>query len=218
MTPHIFHPARAFSWQNVDSLRAYAVIQGVIGGLAGAIHGLYELQRGNTPTGGHLLSAVGAFTLIPNYLFTGAAAICAGLALIVWTVAFLHRRRGPAVFLLLAVLLFLVGGGVAQVPFFLIAFGVAAQINRPLTWWQRTLPTGLRQRLARLWPALFAAGYAFFLAGFGIWLFLLPPGTLYTGRPIEYICWSALAIGFALQMCAILAGFAREVQRRAQTL
>ena len=57
------------------SLRLYVTIQGVMVGLAGMIHGFAETLQGNRPTEGRLLVDVGAFTLIPNYLATGIAAM-----------------------------------------------------------------------------------------------------------------------------------------------
>jgi hypothetical protein len=56
------------------------------------------------------------------------------------------------------------------------------------------------------------ADFHFFSIGFGIWLFVLPPGRGYTGRPIESVCWSTLAAGLAFQGSAIVAGFARDIQ------
>lgn len=101
---------------------------GVIFGLGGMTHGLAEALQGNTPTGGLFINAIAAgsewtrwnaggeaaFTLIPNFLLTGILAMLVGLAIIVWSLGFVHRRYGPPVYLLLFVPLFLVGGGIAQ--------------------------------------------------------------------------------------------------------
>ena len=100
---------------------------GVIFGISGMSYGFFELLQGNAPTGGLFISAIGeaqkmwshgneyAFTLIPNFLITGIAATVVGLVIIVWSLAFVHKKNGPTVFFLLFVFLLLVGGGVAQI-------------------------------------------------------------------------------------------------------
>jgi hypothetical protein len=122
-----------FSRKEVNSTRLVVVIQGTIGGLAGMTHGIFEITQGNKPTAGLVFDQTsGAFSILPTYLFSGIAAILVGLALIVWTVGFIHRKNGPVIFLLISMLLFLVGGGIAQVAFFLIAWAVSTRItNHP---------------------------------------------------------------------------------------
>ena len=58
------------------------------------------------------------FTIIPNFLITGLLSMAVSLCIIVWSIAFVHRRNGPLVLLVLFILLFLVGGGIAQILFF----------------------------------------------------------------------------------------------------
>jgi hypothetical protein len=106
------------------SLRLYVTIQGMMVGLAGTIHGFAETLQGNQPTEGRLLVDVGAFTLIPNYLATGIAAILVGLCIVAWTIGFIRTKHGATVFLLLSIALFLVGGGIGEAVIFLVAWGV----------------------------------------------------------------------------------------------
>jgi hypothetical protein len=75
-----------------------------------------------------------AFTIIPNFLLTGILAILVGLSIAAWSMAFLDRPRGSTVFLLLAMALFAVGGGVAQVVFSAVAWAVATRIHRRHDW------------------------------------------------------------------------------------
>src|SRR5450631_4029872 len=119
---------------------------GVLFALAGANHGFFETLQGYTPTGGLIVHAIGernrmwaygtedAFTLIPNFLIGGIAAITVGVLIIVWSLKFVHKKHGSLIFLLLFLLLFLVGGGVAQVIFFTLAWAVSTRINKPVTW------------------------------------------------------------------------------------
>lgn len=137
---------------------------GTIFGISGMSHGFFEILQGNAPTGGLFTSAIGeaqkmwphgneyAFTLIPNFLITGIAAMMVGLAIILWSLGFVHKKNGPTIFLLLFVLLLLVGGGVAQIIFFPLIWLVSTRINRPLTWWRKILPVKIQKPLGKLWP------------------------------------------------------------------
>ena len=141
--------------------RANVATLGTIFGLSGMNHGFFEALQGNVPTGGLFISAIGeaqrmwphgaefAFTLIPNFLLTGIAAMIVGLALVAWSLGSVHRKSGPTVFLLLFILLLLVGGGVAQLLFFPFLWLVATRINQPLAWWQRGLSVQAQARLAK---------------------------------------------------------------------
>ncbi len=137
---------------------------GTIFGISGMSHGIFETLQGNVPTGGLFISAIGeaqkmwlhgnepAFTLIPNFLMTGIAAMIVGLAIVFWSLGFVHKKYGPVVFILLFVLLLMVGGGVAQILFFPFIWLVSTRINQPLAWWRKTLPIKIQSSLAKLWP------------------------------------------------------------------
>ncbi len=178
------------------------------------IHGGAEVLQGNRPTEGLVLDSIGAFTLIPNYLATGIVAVLVGLCLIVWTIRFIHTKHGTTVFLILSIALFLVGGGVAQVLFFVVAWGVGTQIRQPLTWWRKTLSESLRKQLAQWWWLSFAAGYLFLFIGIVIWLVFTPPGAAYKDPVMQYILWANLLVGIVFQFLTIVAGFARDIQRQ----
>ncbi len=136
---------------------------GTIFGISGMSHGFFEILQGNAPTGGLFISAIGeaqkmwphgneyAFTLIPNFLMTGIAAMMVGLAIIIWSLGFVHKKNGPAIFVLLFILLLLVGGGVAQILFFPLIWLVSTRINKPLAWWRKILPVKIQKPLGKLW-------------------------------------------------------------------
>ena len=92
-----------------------------------------------------------AFTLIPNFLITGIAAMLVGLTIIVWSLGFVHRKNGSTILFLLFVLLLLVGGGVAQILFFPWIWLVSTRINQPLIWWRKILPDKIQKPLGKLW-------------------------------------------------------------------
>jgi hypothetical protein len=196
------------------SSRVYVLMFGTLTGLSGILHGIFETLQGNKSTEGLVLTGIGAITLIPNYLLTGIVAIIVGLAIMVWTVGFIHKKNGPIIFLLLSILLFFVGGGVAQVAGFIIAWAVATQINNPLSWWEKALPRPGRRILARLWLPMLILGLMFFMGGFGIWLFVLPPGEIREITATHYLLWSFLVIGILILLADIMLGFARDIERR----
>jgi len=134
---------------------------GVLCGLAGVEHGVGEVLQGNVATSGVVIYAwqpssplfgeEPAVTVIPNVLATGILAIIVGLLVTVWSVAFVQRKKGGLVLLLLSILQFFVGGGIAPI-FPAVAASVAAtRINAPLTWWRRHVPVNARRILAMLW-------------------------------------------------------------------
>jgi len=144
--------------------RITVAVLGAIFGISGINHGFFEVLQGNVPTGGLFISAIGeaqkmwphgnelAFTLIPNFLVTGIAAMIVGLAIITWSLGFVHKKKGPVVFILLFILLLMVGGGIAQILFFPWIWLISTRINKPLVWWRKILPVKIQKPLGKLWP------------------------------------------------------------------
>jgi hypothetical protein len=206
---------------NVTTTGVLLAVSGVLG------HGLFEVLQGYTPTEGLFIEAIGegqrmwvhgtegAFTLIPNFLVTGILAIAVSICIIVWSVGFVHKKHGPLVFLLLFIALFLVGGGVAQVPIFIAAWAVSTRIHKPLTWWRKVLPTSVRRWLAALWPWVLAAGVTLFVVGLAISITGFVPG-LNDPDQILYLDWSIIGLGFVLVLLAYVAGFAYDIEEREQ--
>jgi len=190
--------------------RILVVILGLLGGLAGAVHGVAEIRNGNVGTDGHLLKSVGAFTLIPNYRATGVAAVALGAAVVIWTLGFVHRKHGAAVFLGLFAGLFLVGGGFAQVPFFLLAWAVATRIGRPVSWFDHSRLVAWRTRLSAAWLPLLASALTFLAAGLLIWMIVLTPGIERNVSVMHYLCWSLIGGALLLLPCAAVAGLAKD--------
>lgn len=144
-------------------IRIIVATLGTIFGISGMSHGFFEILQGNIPTGGLFIAAIGeshkmwthgnepAFTLIPNFFMTGIAAMIIGLAIIIWSLSFVHKKKGPVFFILLFILLLMVGGGIAQILFFPWIWLVSTRINKPLTWWRKILPIKIQEPLGRLW-------------------------------------------------------------------
>jgi hypothetical protein len=144
--------------------RTNVVTLGTIFGVSGMSHGFFETLQGNVPTRSFFIFAIGeaqkmwphgnepAFTIIPNFLLTGIAAIIVGLSIIIWSLGFVHKKNGSTVFILLFILLLIVGGGVAQILFFPFFWLVSTRINQPLAWWRKVLPINFQKPLAKVWP------------------------------------------------------------------
>ena len=196
---------------------------GILGGIGGIDHGFFETLHGSVPTGGLFVQSIGpasrmwvygtedAFTLVPNFLVTGLLAITLSLALIVWSIRFVDRKNGPIVLTALFVLLFLSGGGVAQVLFFAIVCAATTRIHAPLSWWRRVLPAGLRQAIGGGWPVALTAGVLLFLAALEIAIAGWVPG-LSDPWQKELICWASLAAALIAFLIAFVSGFAADIQ------
>lgn len=188
-------------------------------------HGFFEALHGNIPTQGLIIQAIGeanrmwlhgteeAFTLIPNFLITGILAMIVGLVIMVWSVGFVYRKNGPLIFILLFILLFLVGGGIGQIVFFLPTWAVSTRITKPLTWWQKVLSENVRRVLAKLWPFTLTICSLLFLFALEIAIFGFVPGLNDPDQRL-YLCWSLLGVGFGLLLLTFVAGFAQDIQAR----
>jgi len=160
---------RKITWRSIDAVRVTVAVFGVYAGLLGIEHGYFETLQGNVvPTTLKIMAVSGpglpfpfghepAMTIVPNFLVTGILAILVGLSIILWSVAFVHKKHGAAVLSLLSILLLLVGGGFGPITLLIAACMGAGKINKPLTWWRKNLPAGPRRLLAALWPWSLAA-------------------------------------------------------------
>ena len=139
-------------------------VMGVLLGMGGIFnHGIFEILQGNTSTHGFFIEAIGeanrywvhgteaAFTIIHNFLITGVCVILVGLAIIFWSLKFIHIKHGVIVFLLLLILLTLIGGGIGHIILFIPTWAFATRINKSLAWWEKIISAGLRKKLSAIW-------------------------------------------------------------------
>ena len=206
--------------------RVIVVTLGVLFGISGMIHGFFEVLQGNLPTDGMFISAIGdahkmwvhgneyAFTLIPNFLITGILAMVVGLAIIIWSIGYVHKKNGPLILLLLFILLFLVGGGIGQIVFFTLIWTVSTRINKPLKWWRKVLPHSLRRILAKFWLDLLMISSLLILFALEIAIFGVVPGQSNPDM-ILIIMLSALGAGLVILLLTFFAGFAHDIERQA---
>ena len=189
--------------------RTVAATFGVLASIAGLGHGVTEILQGNVRPASFMFASIGApcvpekawhacepaMTLLPNLLIAGVLSVLMGLVLMVWSVAFIHRRNGGSLLILLSFILLMVGGGFFP-PLIGIAGGIAGTfINKPLG----DKPAGNLVRFtSRLWPwpliilvvwsmGQYLVGYLAndflkSIMGFALLLILIPlPLSIYTG-------------------------------------
>lgn len=205
--------------------RAIVATLGTIFGISGMSHGFFEILQGNISTGNLFISAIGeaqkmwphgnepAFTLIPNFLMTGIAAMIVGLAIVIWSLGFVHKKNGPVVFLLLFILLLMVGGGVAQILFFPWIWLVSTRIHQPLVWWRKVLPIKIQKPLGKLWTWLLMISSALlvFVLEIAVTGFVPTVNDPETVLAVMLLCLLAEAVVLPL---TFISGFAYDIAMR----
>jgi len=207
--------------------RVIASTLGVLVGIGSMDHGMLEIMQGNHPTSGLIVNALGAgyrwtvwkeggepaFTLVPNFLLTGVLATLIGVAIIIWSLRFLNRPHGPAIFLLLSVASFLTGGGVAQVVLFTMNWAAATRIRASLGFWDWLIPPRVRDVLGRWWRWTVVTATLFFVAALEMATVGYVPGVTEPTR-ILHICWTLVLAAIALFLVSFISGFAHDLQAR----
>ena len=155
---------------------------GILVGLAGIEHGIFEILQGDVATNGFMINAIGdsyrfwegtserALTILPTFLLAGISAVILGVIVTIWSSLFVQRRF----LLILTLTLFLVGGGMAPIILSLFAVIVATRIDKPLTWWRTHLSSGIRSSLGKLWPWALLLFVIIFWGTVGVQIFGLP--------------------------------------------
>ncbi len=202
--------------------RIIVAAMGIMLGISGMIHGFFETLQGNTPTNGLIIQAIGdkeqmwlygteeALTIIPNFLLTGIVAISVSIVLMIWSVGFVHKKHGPTVFILLFILLFLTGGGIAQLLFFIPTWLASTRINGPLAWWRKVLQEKIRPVLAKPWPFSLGALLICFLVALEIAIFGFVPGISNPDSALA-ICWSLLLAAWLLLLFSFVSGLGDDI-------
>ena len=196
---------------------------GVLFALGGMNHGLFEILQGNVSTGDVLIAAIGekqrmwvhgeegAFTLLPTFLASGIATWVIGISIVIWSLKYLDTRHGPRVYLILFILLFLTGGGVAQVLFFSVAYAAATQIRKPLVFWRRMISAPLRRRIASSWKGLLI--FTVLIGLFNLWVATTGwvPGLANDDQVLSLML-VTLGIWYLCFLFTFIAGFAADIE------
>jgi hypothetical protein len=210
-----------FNW---PATRINVAAVGVLFGIGGMNHGLFEFLQGNKPTDGLIIQAIGpeqrfwvhgteeAFTIIPNFMLTGLAAMLVGLLIIIWSLFFIERKHGATVFLGLFILLFLVGGGIGQIVFFVPTWAFATRLNKPLTGWRKILPRRSWDFLSWVWLVTLILFIVTILLGLEMAVFGYFPGL--TDPDVILNTTLLIVLSSAIfNIISFIAGFGHELRR-----
>lgn len=211
---------------DISATRMVASTFGVLVGLAGIDHGIFETLQRNGGPGNLMIEAIGpaqrfweygtepALTVIPSFLVTGILSIIVGLGVILWSVMFVDRKYGAGVLLLLSILLFLVGGGFAPIFLAILAVITATRINKPLAWWRRYIPVAIQAFLAWLWPGSLIAFVLVFIISVEIAIFGYPFVGLWGAEATMALLSSASNLMIGLMLLSPLTAFAYVTKSR----
>ena len=197
---------------------------GVLVGLAGVDHGIFEILQGNVAPNDIMIAAIGpaqrfwqygeetALTIIPNFLVTGFLTVIFGILVMIWSIKFIDKKYGAGILFLLGVTLFLFGGGFAPIFTTIIASLVATRINKSLRIWRAILPGFLRRFLEKVWLWVLITFIILFVFSVIVAVFGWPLTSFYdadTSFNILNIL-SYIMLGFML--LSPLTGFAHDIQ------
>jgi hypothetical protein len=200
--------------------RIVASLLGVFAGFGGPGHGYFEILRGSVKPDSLMIASMGppcdpeavwhacepAMTVVPSFLVTGILATIVGMVTMIWAAAFVHRKHGGRVLIVLSIALLLVGGGIFPPVIGIIAGAVATRINSPLT----RRPGSVLCFLSKLWP--------WALVGFFVWAFgQFVVGCFFNDLLMQSGFLSPLLM-LGLLVLSILSGYAydaREAERAA---
>ncbi len=206
--------------KKLTATRWVVSVYGILIGLAGIEHGIFEILQGDVPTGGIMVDAIGdayrfwpgtsetVLTIVQNFLWTGIFAVIFGILVTIWSSYFVQRKYGASVFFILAITLWVVGGGFAPIFLTLLGAGAATRIGKPLNWWREHLPG--RAGFAKLWPHILVFFVIVFWSAVGIQIFGLP-----ISADLIYGVMAVLSIVMvALLPFVVIVGFAYDTYKQ----
>jgi MFS family permease len=151
-----------------------------------------------------------AMTIIPSYLISGAVAILVSIIVIIWAAAFVQRKHGGLILIVLSILQLIVGGGFIPVVYGIIAGIAGTRIHKPLTWWRNHLPVHTRSFLAALWPWSLVA---FMLWSSAEWIL-----GYYFNELLLNLTLLTMLISLGLVLLTVLTAYAHDIQRQTASL
>ena len=154
-----------------------------------------------------------AMTVVPSFLVTGILATLLGIVTMIWAAAFVHRKHGAWVLILLSVALLLFGGGLFPPVIGVVGGVIATRIHAPL----KERPGRRPSPISRFFATALAAMWPWSLVAFFVWLFgQFVIGYLYN----EFLLESGFLIPLlilGLMVLAIASGFAYDAQQVGDT-
>jgi len=187
---------------------------GVSAGIAGLEHGYFEILQGNTSPEGLMIVSMGppcvpeeiwnacepAMTIIPNFLITGILAVIIGLLILIWSTAFVQRKNGGTILILLSIALLLFGGGIFPPLIGIVGGAAGVKINKPLT---RNQPGSILRFGAKLWP--------WPLVIFLVWVLGQFPVGYFFNDFLQSIMWFGLFLILVMLPVSVYSAYAHDV-------
>jgi hypothetical protein len=96
--------------------------------------------------------------------------------------------------------------------FFTLGWAFATHINKPLTWWRKVLPEGIRRVIASMWHWTLAASSLLFFFALETGIFGFVPGLADADQKLG-ILFASLGIGLGLLIFTFVAGLAYDIQQ-----
>ncbi|MFW9996551.1 MAG: hypothetical protein ACFFD4_31190 [Candidatus Odinarchaeota archaeon] len=190
---------------------------GTILGIAGLEHGIGEILQGNRVPESifiqswpdeklyEILAGEPAMTIVPNLLLTGILAVLVSAILIIWAIAFIERKHGGLILIVLSFIMMLVGGGLAGPILMGIIVGLAGtRINSKFAWMEEHV--NARNVLAKIWKPVYIVSV---VSWFSLW-----PGLIILSifvsvvEPLIVIVLTLLS--FISMLLAIISSFASD--------
>lgn len=203
-----------------NATRVFVSTFGAIMALAGIEHGIGEVLQGNIAPNEimilswpeseffHSLGGEPAMTVVPNLLLTGILAIMVSIALLIWSVLFVHKKNVGQVMILLSILMLLMGGGIFP-PIFGTMIGViATRIQRPVRSSRIGGSDGFLNFLAKIWPWSYVACIL-------AWLALIPGIPIFSfffGVDNPTFILVILSFAFGTLLLTVFSSFAHDRQ------
>ena len=213
-----------FPFKDINATRFTVTTLAFILGITGMIHGFFEILQGDKQTEGILIQAIGpeyqhwlyggeeAFTLIPNYLYTGLVAVITGFAVIIWTLFFIHKKHGSLVFLVLNFVSFFSGGGIFQIVTFTMTWIFSTRINGSLKWWEDRISNNVIDKMSKYWFIINVMAIIPYLTVQVIGIYGYVPG-ISDPEIIINIVLMLLIISLSLFILAFICGFSYEIHK-----
>ncbi|MBA4385667.1 MAG: hypothetical protein C0410_13090, partial [Anaerolinea sp.] len=145
------------------AIKIVSSVSGIIAGLAGMEHGIFEVLQKNAESSSLMFASMGApcdaaakwngcepaMSIISNFMIMGIITIVLGFLLSIWSGFFINRKGSGWITLMLSILLLLFGGGFFP-PIIGIISGIAANsIHKPIS--TRKM-NGFTRLMAIIWP------------------------------------------------------------------
>ena len=199
--------------------RVVASLLGIFAGFGGPEHGYFEILQGHVRPDSLIIASMGppcdpeevwnlcepAMTVIPSFLVTGILASVVGLITMIWAAAFVQRKSGGIVLILLSIALLLVGGGLFPPVIGIIAGVVATKINAPVT----RRPGSVLRLFARMWPWPLVAFFVWVLGQFVVGYFF--------NELLQRSGFLSPLLIIGLLLLSVFTAFAYDVQRETES-